>query len=163
MNDKPHKVVLQDKAATAQAKPTLWLVLLAFPLLLGLLIGLARNEPPRRQSQEELQSEMVNIEAQGMARQAEMQREMLDKIGVIMSETKATPVADNPPPMQAYSCDFEPWVGMKLQSEMLESIKGAKRPYRVLKPGDAMTQDYSPARVNIEIDDTQTITRIWCG
>jgi hypothetical protein len=52
---------------------------------------------------------------------------------------------------------------MKVEQGMLDALKGAKRPYRVLKPGDMMTMDHAPARVNFDLNDAGTITRVWCG
>lgn len=34
---------------------------------------------------------------------------------------------------------------------------------RVLAPGDAATLDYNPQRLNIHIDESETITRLTCG
>lgn len=36
-------------------------------------------------------------------------------------------------------------------------------PTRVIEPGMAVTMDYSPARLNIELDDAGRITRVACG
>jgi hypothetical protein len=34
---------------------------------------------------------------------------------------------------------------------------------RVIRPGDAVTEDFSPARLNIDLDATDRIARAWCG
>jgi Peptidase inhibitor I78 family len=34
---------------------------------------------------------------------------------------------------------------------------------RVIRPGDAITEDYSDTRLNVDLDAADTITRIWCG
>lgn len=34
---------------------------------------------------------------------------------------------------------------------------------RVIEPGMAVTQDYSPARVNFDLDGDGRIVRVWCG
>ena len=34
---------------------------------------------------------------------------------------------------------------------------------RVIKPGQPMTMDYSDSRVNVEVDDTQKILRVFIG
>jgi hypothetical protein len=36
-------------------------------------------------------------------------------------------------------------------------------PTRVIEPGMAVTMDYSPARLNIELDEAGTIIRVACG
>ncbi|MAM61986.1 I78 family peptidase inhibitor [Maritimibacter sp. UBA3975] len=34
---------------------------------------------------------------------------------------------------------------------------------RVIRPGDAVTEDYLQNRLNIDLDENEVITRIWCG
>ncbi len=34
---------------------------------------------------------------------------------------------------------------------------------RIIPPGTAVTQDYRPERLNIDVDAQGRITRIWCG
>lgn len=34
---------------------------------------------------------------------------------------------------------------------------------RVIRPGQAVTMDYAPARLNIELDGTGRIVRVFCG
>ena len=34
---------------------------------------------------------------------------------------------------------------------------------RVIRPGMAVTEDYGPARLNIDLNETGTVTRVWCG
>ena len=34
---------------------------------------------------------------------------------------------------------------------------------RIIPPNSAVTQDYRPNRVNVNLDETGVITRIWCG
>jgi hypothetical protein len=34
---------------------------------------------------------------------------------------------------------------------------------RIIEPGMAITEDYSPSRLNIDLDDNGRITRVWCG
>lgn len=34
---------------------------------------------------------------------------------------------------------------------------------RVIRPGEAVTQDYSPGRLNIAVDAREIITRVSCG
>lgn len=36
-------------------------------------------------------------------------------------------------------------------------------PLRVIRPGMAVTMDYSPSRLNIEVDAREIITRVSCG
>ena len=57
------------------------------------------------------------------------------------------------------SCAFDSWIGTKLDEE---TIKAEGRPYRIVKPGDAMTMDHNPDRINVEHSDG-TVMRVWCG
>ena len=34
---------------------------------------------------------------------------------------------------------------------------------RLIRAGDAYTQDHNPARLNIQLDEDDLIARIWCG
>lgn len=36
-------------------------------------------------------------------------------------------------------------------------------PVRVVRPGMAMTMDYNPARLNVQVDDKNLIERAFCG
>ena len=36
-------------------------------------------------------------------------------------------------------------------------------PVRVIRPGTAVTMDFVENRLNIELDETETVTRIYCG
>lgn len=35
--------------------------------------------------------------------------------------------------------------------------------FRVIRPGDAVTEDYSDQRLNIEVDDNMRLRIVWCG
>ena len=47
-------------------------------------------------------------------------------------------------------------------TEATRAAAGALRA-RVIKPGDAVTMDADPQRLNIEVDDTGKIRRLRCG
>lgn len=34
---------------------------------------------------------------------------------------------------------------------------------RIIPPDSAVTQDYRPERVNVDLDEDGTIIRVWCG
>ncbi|MFX0544929.1 I78 family peptidase inhibitor [Roseovarius sp. S1116L3] len=42
-------------------------------------------------------------------------------------------------------------------------FSAAGRPVRIVGPDMAMTMDYNPERLNVDIDGRGRITRIWCG
>lgn len=37
------------------------------------------------------------------------------------------------------------------------------QPSRLISPGDAVTEDFDQTRINFDLDDAGTITRVWCG
>lgn len=65
--------------------------------------------------------------------------------------------AEEPPP-----CDFPDLVGKSADEDLLATtFRG--RGYRVIPPGAMVTQDFSPARVNLDLDESGLIRRVWCG
>ena len=51
-------------------------------------------------------------------------------------------------------------VGMSLEQLMQVEILG---PVRVIRPGDAVTEDFFPARLNIYLTATDHVTALACG
>ena len=149
MDEEEHKVVLQGRKASKPVNPAVWLGVMAVPLVLGLFIGLNKQGPD------------APIENPRLT--AQVERPVTGRMGAGVAVDNAAvapkPVEDT----NTYKCDFAPWVGLSVGSEMLDALKGAGRPHRVLEPGSAMTMDHSPARVNFDLDEAGTITRVWCG
>lgn len=59
------------------------------------------------------------------------------------------------------SCgDHSAWIGQPVD---LEAIKATGNPHRIVTPGMPMTMDYRFDRINIEHDDANIVTRVWCG
>jgi hypothetical protein len=52
--------------------------------------------------------------------------------------------------------------GLPLQ-EVLDRAETEGRPTRVLRPGDAMTMDYRPDRLNIYLDDDGSLVEVRAG
>ena len=145
-----HKIILKDRPAKA-GSPAIWLVLLSIPLVLGLLISLYKGnseepipEPPELKPVTGRVAGTVSASNPIIA-------------NAITTEQESIGLQEIP------VCDFEPWIGLKVEDDMLDALKGAKRPFRVLPPGSMMTMDHSPARVNFDTDEAGTITRVWCG
>ena len=66
------------------------------------------------------------------------------------------------------TCDAAPGQGFvgqklsdKLQSDAQKSTGSGS--VRVIRPGQAVTMDFRSDRLNIEVDDKETVTRITCG
>ncbi|MFM7655702.1 MAG: I78 family peptidase inhibitor [Paracoccaceae bacterium] len=68
-----------------------------------------------------------------------------------------------PPLPPEDSCGASQLQGLRGQSEdVLQTMKFGG-PVRIIQPGMAVTMDYNPARLNIEIDESGKIHRISCG
>ena len=52
------------------------------------------------------------------------------------------------------------YVGQPITALVMDRQAGG---VRIIRPGDAVTEDYSPARLNVDLDASDTITRLWCG
>jgi hypothetical protein len=72
---------------------------------------------------------------------------------------KEAPVADQAP---SPSCAFDFLVGQTFEQAEAR-IKPLDRPYRILKPGDMATQDYSAERINLNVDETGMVVSVNCG
>lgn len=156
MDEKPqdeHQPVLKDRKEQRVQNPALWLGLLAVPIVLAFIIGIVKPDrtftPPERP---------VN-------RQPSDGQRALAPISadtpIIAQAIQSTRPDDEP--VSETGCDFSDWVGLEVSEEMQKAIKDAKRPFRILPPGSMMTMDHNPERVNFDLDNAGTITRVWCG
>lgn len=44
-----------------------------------------------------------------------------------------------------------------------EALPPRAGPVRMIPPGSAVTMDYFAGRLNVDLDEDGTITRLWCG
>ena len=77
------------------------------------------------------------------------------------SAPAAAPVADG-------RCDanaVQAYVGKQASAAIVEEARRAAgaEVARALRPHDAVTMDYNPRRLNIDVDDTLVIKRLSCG
>jgi len=71
------------------------------------------------------------------------------------------PTPDPMPPITACGAgELQDLIGRN--AAVLETMRFAG-PLRVIRPGMAVTMDYSPNRLNIEVDAREIITRVSCG
>ncbi len=68
-----------------------------------------------------------------------------------------------PPAPPADSCGAATLQGLVGQPEGMAAAVKAPGPVRILRPGMAVTMDYSPTRLNIEIGTDGRILRLSCG
>lgn len=77
-------------------------------------------------------------------------------------ETAPMPPAPvDPTPVNACGAlDLQFLVGER--ASVLETMRFSQQ-VRVIRPGQAVTMDYSPARLNIEVNSAERISRVSCG
>ena len=72
------------------------------------------------------------------------------------------------PPAADGRCDanaVQAYVGKQASAAIIEEARRAAgaEVARALRPHDAVTMDYNPRRLNIDVDDTLVIKRLSCG
>lgn len=86
-------------------------------------------------------------------------------VPTLLAATLALGACVETPPTDplAPACGAEGLSGLVGQNrKVLETMKFANT-VRVIEPGMAVTMDYNPTRLNIELDAKGTITRLTCG
>ncbi len=78
------------------------------------------------------------------------------------------PLPPQPSPPYTGQCDAAkaPWaIGKAATAEVVERIRieTGSQVARVIRPGQAVTMDYSAARVNVNVNERDAITRLTCG
>lgn len=71
-------------------------------------------------------------------------------------------VAAGVPATSGPSCEFSFLIGLKSQ-EAVEKIEPLDRPYRVIAPNTAVTQDYSLERINLMTDENDIVQSVDCN
>lgn len=76
----------------------------------------------------------------------------------------APPQAPEPqPPTLASTCGADGLQSLVGQPASVLQTMRFGTTTRLIRPGMAVTMDFSPSRLNIEIDPRETITRVSCG
>ena len=78
------------------------------------------------------------------------------------------PMPPEPSPPYTGQCDASKaaWaIGKAATADVVERIRvdTGSQVARVIKPGQAVTMDYSAARVNVNVNDRGAITKLTCG
>lgn len=68
-----------------------------------------------------------------------------------------------PPPQTEDSCNAAQYAGLVGQDATALERELIMGPVRVIRPGMAVTMDFSPTRINFAIDGANRISRITCG
>lgn len=73
------------------------------------------------------------------------------------------PVDPMPPEPGPDACGASGLQGLVGQPESVLQTMRFSQPLRIIRPGMAVTMDYAPNRLNIELDEFGTISRLRCG
>jgi hypothetical protein len=75
------------------------------------------------------------------------------------------PPAAKPVTDQCGAAALSRYLNVSASGEMKSAITAAAgdRPVRYIAPGDAVTMDFVPARLNVELGDDGRVTRLRCG
>ncbi len=68
-----------------------------------------------------------------------------------------------PTPEELASCGGDLMLDQIGQPASTADFSAAKDDVRILAPGSIMTMDQGPRRLNVDLDDTGLIARLWCG
>jgi len=81
-------------------------------------------------------------------------------LALILLCAVCAPMAEAGPDLAACGADkLQDMLGRPLSELSLP----ADRMVRVIRPGEAVTMDYFPERLDIELDDQDTVIRVRCG
>ena len=78
-------------------------------------------------------------------------------VGLAACVPAAMPVT---PPAMCDTVALAAFVGAPLASLQAAGLPPGTR---IIRPGDAITEDYSESRLNVDLDARDNITRLWCG
>lgn len=161
--DRPQKgpVLTESKIPKAQ-NPALFLVIVALVVCLGMIVGLFKNDNTIVETDRE--AVVPTTTTSERTRPVLEDMPMLDVIKQTAAGGKREARVPNSP--KDVKCDFAQFVGEVYDDSVAQNIKDAstiERPYRILRPDEMYTQDYNPTRVNINLDRSNQIVKIWCG
>ena len=86
----------------------------------------------------------------------------------LLSACASSPETEAPAPQGDGRCDAAPvqnLVDQRISTELAEKAraKSGAQLLRVIQPNQAVTMDYNSQRLNIEIDEADSIIRVSCG
>ncbi len=133
-------------ADTGLSKPTLWLVLLAIPVVLALLSAMFSGGWDAEPGIVESVVPQQQVQTQKASRYQPQRGQIAPPEETISLE-------------KIKACDFGDWIGKPLKKALL---KRHDKPYRVVVAGGDIKPSGNPLVLTIEID-SGVVTRVWCG
>jgi hypothetical protein len=75
------------------------------------------------------------------------------------------PMAETPEPVPAEedACGASGLQDLVGQDVSVVAAMTFLAPMRIIRPGEAVTMDFNPARLNVELDAADVIVRVYCG
>jgi len=64
---------------------------------------------------------------------------------------------------QADTCGAAEYAALIGTPQADHDFSNASRPHRIIPPNSAITMDYNPERLNVDVTSDGVITRFWCG
>jgi hypothetical protein len=84
-------------------------------------------------------------------------------IALALMVLNGCPVQDGPPSDDPCGArDLQHLIGARVPSAAALKAIGPER-IRVIRPGDAVTMDHAPTRLNIELDAADIVVQLRCG
>lgn len=84
-------------------------------------------------------------------------------LGACAAAPAAPPQVQPTPAGLLARCGADRMIGLIGSSIGNLPVQPAARPVRILRPGDAVTEEYSDRRLNVILDDKDRITALSCG
>ncbi len=81
---------------------------------------------------------------------------------LVACQPVANPVPDEPAPGDD-ACGASAYQDLVGQDARLLAAMTFPAPMRVIRPGEAVTMDFAPNRLNVEVDEQERISRVYCG
>ncbi len=80
--------------------------------------------------------------------------------GPAVTEGGAPSRAEEEGPDSCFAADHAALVGQPIEALDQSALD---QPVRVIPPGGIITMEYSPRRLNVDLDNANNIVRFWCG
>lgn len=80
---------------------------------------------------------------------------------LVLAACAAPAAEDVPGPRACGASGLQHLIGQP--EAALDALPPPDGPLRVIRPGMAVTMDFSPARLNIELDGAGRVARVFCG
>jgi len=86
--------------------------------------------------------------------------------GLAACTTMERPAPPPPPPAEGGACNADAaqsFVGKPASAAEQARVASGARAMRLIRPGQAVTMDYRPDRLNVELDASDSIVKLSCG